>query len=75
MFIKIDLMYDKQVRCITKMKKREDTDAKAEKYSWLIRIDKNLRAPCRIIADAKNCEVRELLSDIVREHLPEVTPV
>lgn len=57
------------------MVEKESTKKKREKYSWRINIDKNLRAPCKILASMQRKEVRALLSEIIQEHITETPKV
>lgn len=51
------------------MGKRPNTQSKKERFSWHVYLDKDVKTSAKIAAAAAKIEVRELISDIVREKL------
>lgn len=40
-------------------------------YTWDIKIDRSLQHPVKVVAARKNVEIRELISDVLREAISE----
>lgn len=53
------------------MGKRPNTKAKKEKFSWHIYVDRSLKDRTKTVATLNKQEVREFISDVIRERLKE----
>jgi hypothetical protein len=54
---------------------KERTKEMRERYSWRLNVDKQLRAPCKVLAQASGKEVRVFVSEILAEHLTDIKPI
>jgi len=48
---------------------KETTKAKKKKFSWRINVDRRLKIPATLAADAANLELREYLSQQIEKSL------